>query len=128
MNKPDARALTCDTAAGTPAGHASDSSAASPAGVVPARSDCITEACQRAARVCHECVRALAFEWWDAIARHDIGGSHCELCGHTGGATYCAEHALDAILDHRAHMRELGHRIGEPASVDITGLVNRGPE
>jgi len=66
--------------------------------------------------------------WWGAIARHDIGGSCCELCEHSGGATYCADHALDAILEHRAYMRELGHRIGEPPPPDVTELLNRGVE
>ena len=78
------------------------------------------------ARICRECVRALAFQWWDAIARHDIGDSRCELCEHTGGAIYCAEHALDAIVEHRALIRSLGHRIGEPPPVDVTDLLDRG--
>ena len=94
----------------------------------PTRSQagCCQDGCRAAARICRECVRALAFQWWEAIARHDLDDSRCELCEHTGGACYCAEHALDAIIEHRDLMRALGHRIGEPPPVDITELLSRG--
>lgn len=90
------------------------------------RTGCCQDGCGASARICRACVRALAFQWWDAIARHDIGDSRCELCEHTGGAIYCAEHALDAIVEHRALIRSLGHRIGEPRRVDVTDLLDRG--
>ena len=96
------------------------------ASLMNSRTSCCQDGCRLSARICRECVRALAFQWWDAIARHDIGDSRCELCGHTGGAIYCAEHALDAIVEHRALIRSLGHRIGEPPPVDVTDLLDRG--
>jgi hypothetical protein len=96
------------------------------AAAMSAQTICYENGCGPPARICRECVRALAFQWWGAIARHDLGASLCELCEHTGGACYCAEHALDTIVEHRALMRSLGHRIGEPPPVDITDLVSRG--
>jgi hypothetical protein len=95
------------------------------AAAVSGETSCCENGCRRTGRICRECVRALAFQWWGAIARHDLGDSRCELCEHTGGACYCAEHALDAIVEHRALMRSLGHRIGEPPPVELTELLAR---
>jgi hypothetical protein len=89
-------------------------------------SRCSRAGCGGRARVCRECVRAISFQWWGAIARHaaDIA-PRCELC-ELGLAEVCGEHFIDDVAEHRAGMRELGHRIGEPDPPDTLAVFARG--
>ena len=67
---------------------------------------------QRPPRVCDECLRAVAMQWWGGIARHDQGAT-CVLC-ERGEALYCAEDFFDAVTERRAWLREIDMPIGEP--------------
>ncbi|MGA2014972.1 MAG: hypothetical protein ABSH51_31205 [Solirubrobacteraceae bacterium] len=89
-------------------------------------SRCSHDGCTRTARVCCECVRAISFQWWGAIARHatDVA-PRCELC-ETGLAEVCGEHFLNDAAEHRALMLELGHRIGEPDPPDPVAVFAQG--
>ena len=91
-------------------------------------SGCSHAGCEGRARVCRECVRAISFQWWGAIARHaaDIA-PRCELC-EIGLAEVCCEHFLDDVAEHRARMRQLGHRIGEPDPPDTLAVFAQGVE
>ncbi len=87
---------------------------------------CRHRGCRSRARACRECVRAISFQWWSAIARHPTDTApRCELC-ETGLAEVCADHFLDDVAEHRAVMRELGHRIGEPDPPDTLAVFARG--
>ncbi len=87
---------------------------------------CSHQGCARTARVCRECVRAISFQWWGAIARHATDtGERCELC-ELGLAEVCGEHFLDDVAQHRAQMRELGQRIGEPDPPDTLAVFAQG--
>lgn len=89
---------------------------------------CSRDECEHTARACRECVRAIPLQVWGAIARHaaDIAarGDLCEL----GLAEACGEHFLDDVAEHRARMRELGHRIGEPDPPDTLAVFAQGVE
>ncbi len=77
-------------------------------------------ACRQApAIVCQECVRAIAFQWFGAVARHPESGTDCALCEH-GPALYCARCFVEQIAEYRAALRRNGVTIGEPAG--WTGL------
>lgn len=86
---------------------------------------CAHEGCARRARVCRECVRAVSFKWWDAIARHWAPGDRCAPC-ETGHPEVCGDHFIDDVAEHRAHMRELGNRIGEPEPPDVIAFYRQG--
>jgi hypothetical protein len=87
---------------------------------------CSRDECERTARVCRECVRAISWQVWAAIARHaaDIA-ARCDLC-EIALAEVCGEHVLDDVAEHRARMRGLGHRIGEPDPPDTLAVFARG--
>ena len=70
--------------------------------------------CEREATVCSECIRAFAFQWWGAIARHHADGPRCQLC-EIGRADYCGLHAIEAVVEHRRMLRQQGSQLGEPA-------------
>ena len=92
------------------------------------RSDqsCIHRGCARHPRVCRECVRAVSFKWWGAIARHYTRPDpRCQLC-EIGQAEVCAECFINDVLLHRAQMRELGNPIGEPEPPDVVEIFARG--
>ena len=79
--------------------------------------DCAS--CPAAPVVCQECVRAIAFQWFGAVARHPESGTDCALCEH-GPALYCARCFVEQIAEYRAALRRNGVTIGEPAG--WTGL------
>jgi hypothetical protein len=62
-----------------------------------------------------ECVRAIALKWFDAIARHPETGTDCVLC-EQGDAVYCPVCFIDQVVSYRIVLRQVGTRIGEPAS------------
>lgn len=96
--------------------------------MTPPGSRCTHAGCGGRARVCRECVRAIALQWWGAIARHPADvGPRCELC-NLGRAEVCAEHFLEDVAEHRARMRELGQRIGEPDPPDTLAAFAKGIE
>jgi hypothetical protein len=71
--------------------------------------------CQAAAAtVCAECVRAIALQWFGAIARHPETGTDCLLCEH-GHASYCGDCFVEQVAGCRAVLRQAGTGIGEPA-------------
>ncbi len=87
---------------------------------------CRHHGCPGRARVCCECVRAISLQWWGAIARRAADTApHCELC-KLGLAEVCGEHGLDDVAEHRARMRQLGHRIGEPYPPDTLAVFAQG--
>jgi hypothetical protein len=73
--------------------------------------------CDAPAVVCRECVRAIALQWFGAVARHpDTGaGIACRLCDQ-GPADYCGHCFVDQVAAYRTVLRQAGTRIGEPAS------------
>lgn len=84
------------------------------------RHPCSTKTCNRSALVCDECVRALAFEWWGAIARHGEDVNEDKQCflREIGYAMWCPECALlgeHSVVNRRDQLRKDGHTIGEPA-------------
>ena len=87
---------------------------------------CRHQGCPGRARVCRECVRAISFQWWGATARHLTDTApRCELC-ELGLAEVCGTHFLDDVAEHRARMRQLGHRIGEPDPPDRLAVFAQG--
>ena len=87
---------------------------------------CVHEGCRRRPWICRECVRACSLQWWGAIARHPSEtGQRCELC-EVGESAVCGEHFLEDLAEHRALMRELGHRIGEPEPPDVIAILQQG--
>ncbi len=63
--------------------------------------------------VCQECVRAIALEWFGAVARHPETGTDCRLC-QQGQAAYCGHCFVEQVISYRAVLRKAGTRIGEP--------------
>jgi hypothetical protein len=63
--------------------------------------------CPAPATVCPECVRAIALQWFGAVARHPETGTDCRLCEH-GHATYCASCFIAQVTDRRAALRQAG--------------------
>jgi hypothetical protein len=86
---------------------------------------CIHPGCDRPPRVCRECVRARSLRWWGAIARHNGAAPRCELC-EFGHAEICGECFVDDVTEHRAQMRRLGNRMGEPEPPDVFEIYARG--
>ncbi len=64
---------------------------------------------------CQECVRAIALQWFGAIARHPETGTDCVLC-EQGHAVYCPACFIDQVVSYRTVLRQAGTRIGEPAT------------
>lgn len=77
-----------------------------------AESSCVR--CQAPATVCPECVRAIALQWFGAIARHPETGTDCQLC-QQGHATYCGDCFIGEVTSYRTVLRQAGTTIGEPA-------------
>ena len=69
--------------------------------------------CRALATVCQECVRAIALEWFGAVARHPETGTGCLLC-EQGPAVYCGHCFIEQVTSYRAVLRKAGARIGEP--------------
>jgi hypothetical protein len=70
--------------------------------------------CPAPATVCPECVRAIALQWFGAIARHPEAGSDCWLCEH-GHATYCGHCFIEEVASYRTAIRQSGNPVlGEP--------------
>jgi len=67
--------------------------------------------CESVPTVCSECIRALAFQWWDAITRHPGPEPRCVLC-EIGHAAYCGIHAMAAVHEHRARLVADKHGLG----------------
>jgi hypothetical protein len=70
--------------------------------------------CSAPAVVCSECVRAIALQWFGAIARHPETGADCQLCEH-GHAVYCGHCFVTEMTAYRTTLRHAGARIGEPS-------------
>ena len=70
--------------------------------------------CPAPATVCHECVRAIALQWFGAVARHPETGTDCQLCQHSH-ATYCGRCFVAEVASYRAALLKAGTQIGEPA-------------
>ena len=70
--------------------------------------------CGKPAVVCQECVRAIALQWFGAIARHPETGTDCRLCEH-GHAVYCGDCFVSEAAGYRIVLRQAGTTIGEPA-------------
>ena len=81
--------------------------------------ECQASDCDQQAVICWECVRALAFMWWGAIARHGEGVSskaRCLLC-EVGRAESCARCAIlgeNGVVEYRKQLRAWGNELGEP--------------
>ncbi|MHB8660148.1 MAG: hypothetical protein ACYC91_19850 [Solirubrobacteraceae bacterium] len=71
--------------------------------------------CQAPATVCPECVRAIALQWFAAVARHPEAGTDCRLC-EQGHAAYCGHCFVSEVGGYRAVLLKTGTPIGEPAS------------
>lgn len=71
--------------------------------------------CGAPAVACQECVRALALQWFGAIARHPEIGTNCQLCEH-GPAVYCPACFINQVTGYRSLLRQAGTHIGEPAT------------
>jgi hypothetical protein len=63
--------------------------------------------------------------WGTSTARHHGPAPRCQLC-ELGHAELCGECFLDQVTEHRAHMRRLGNRIGEPDPPDTLEAYTRG--
>jgi hypothetical protein len=72
-------------------------------------------ACGASAVACQECVRAIALQWFGAIARHPETGTNCVLC-EQGPAVYCPACFIEHVAGYRSLLRRSGTRIGEPAN------------
>lgn len=71
--------------------------------------------CPAPATVCPECVRAIALQWFAAVARHPEAGTDRRLC-EQGHATYCGACFIEQTTDYRTALRQAGNPIlGEPA-------------
>jgi hypothetical protein len=91
-------------------------------------SGCLTDGCRRAPAVCDECVRALALQWWGAIARHpeelELGDARCLLC-EQGPARWCERCAIaghHGVENRREQLRAGGVRIGEPDNTNVARI------
>ncbi len=71
--------------------------------------------CDAPAVACQECVRALALQWFGAIARHPEAGTDCVLC-EQGHSVYCGACFINKTVSYRTVLRQAGTRIGEPAT------------
>jgi hypothetical protein len=71
--------------------------------------------CQTPPVVCAECVRALALQWFGAIARHPETGTDCIMC-EQGPAVWCGCCFVGQVADYRAVLLNAGTRIGEPTT------------
>ena len=69
--------------------------------------------CGAPAVVCPECVRAIALQWFGAIARHPETGTDCVLCEH-GPAVWCGHYFIGEVAGYRKVLLKAGTRIGEP--------------
>jgi hypothetical protein len=59
-------------------------------------------------------VRAIAFQWFGAVARHPETGTDCAPCEH-GPALYCAQCFINQVANYRTTLLNAGTTIGEPA-------------
>jgi len=70
--------------------------------------------CGAAATVCPGCVRAIALQWFGAVARHPETRTDCQLC-QRGPASYCGSCFITETVRYRNLLLQAGTRIGEPA-------------
>jgi hypothetical protein len=70
--------------------------------------------CEKRAVACQECVRAIALQWFGAVARHPEAGTGCQLC-EQGHADYCGDCFVEQVTVYRTMLRQADVRIGEPA-------------
>jgi hypothetical protein len=79
---------------------------------VTAGSNCAC--CPAPATVCSECVRAIALQWFGAVARHPQTGTDCQLCEH-GHAVYCGRCFISEVAGYRTMLLKAGTQLGEPS-------------
>jgi hypothetical protein len=75
------------------------------------------------ALACDECKRAIALQWWGAVARHEQDAT-CVLC-EQGEAAYCPEHFFEEVVEHRRRIQGMGGQIGELLGLAETSVPLR---